>query len=212
MKNLTPFDHLILNVDQGFRTMFGLPLATERPNPAKKLEEPELTRTEQRLSTALMRGTHAGEVSVQALYQGQALTARSSVVRHSLQRAVREENDHLDWCRTRIKELDARTSLLTPLWYAGSFATGAFAGAMKEKWNLGFVAETERQAVKLLDELLERLPLNDAKSREIIAQMRADEKHHATTALKAGGAPLPSPVKLLMKQTVKLMAGIASRI
>lgn len=194
-----------MGIDQALRTLFGHPQVTERPNPSINMDEPELTEQERDETARLMRINHTGEVCAQALYQGQALTAKLPDVRASMDRAAREENDHLDWCENRLKELDNRKSLLNPLWYAGSFAIGAAAGLVGDKWSLGFVAETEHQVEAHLNEHLSRLPENDEKSRAILEQMKDDEIHHATVALEAGGAALPGPVKLAMKLTSKIM-------
>ena len=204
-RNYTPFDTLILNVDQAVRTLFGKPQVTERSNPAQGLPETELSPSESHHVAGLMRINHAGEVCAQALYQGQALTARLPEVRTSMDRAAQEENDHLQWCEGRVNELGSHTSYLNPLWYAGSFAIGAIAGVAGDKWSLGFVAETERQVVRHLDSHLGKLPARDEKSRAILEQMREDELRHATIALEAGGAELPGPVKTLMGFTSKVM-------
>lgn len=204
-RNYSPTDFLIIGVDQALRTLFGRPQITERPNPAQDLDESELSDQERDLSGRLMRINHTGEVCAQALYQGQALTAKLPEVRSSMERAAMEENDHLDWCEKRLMELDNRKSLLNPLWYAGSFAIGAVAGLVGDKWSLGFVAETEHQVEAHLNDHLGRLPANDEKSRKILDQMKDDEIHHATVALEAGGAKLPFPITLAMKLTSKLM-------
>ena len=148
---------------------------------------------------------HSGEVAAQGLYQGQAMTARLPEVRDKMERAAEEENDHLDWCESRIKEMGTHTSYLNPLWYVGSVAIGAAAGLAGDKWSLGFVAETENQVVKHLDEHLSKIDTEDKKTHAILKQMKADEDQHATTALHAGGAQLPSPVKKLMALSSKVM-------
>jgi 3-demethoxyubiquinol 3-hydroxylase len=209
MRHFSPLDHFLSHADYALRTLFGPPQVTERPNPAASVPEADLHDKEKRLSAALMRVNHAGEIAAQGLYQGQALTARLPGVRDNMQRAAQEENDHLDWCESRLHELNSHTSVFKPLWYAGSFGIGALAGAAGDKWSLGFVAETERQVVRHIDSHLQKLPVNDLKSRAILAQMRIDEKHHATTAIKAGGAPLPKPIKFLMRQTAKVMTTTA---
>jgi ubiquinone biosynthesis monooxygenase Coq7 len=209
MRHYTPFDHLLINFDQGLRTVFGRPRVTERRPPARGLEEADLSAEERKLSAGLMRVNHAGEVAAQALYQGQAMTARLPDVRDKMERAAMEENDHLEWCETRLKELGSHTSYLSPLWYLGSLGIGALAGAAGDKWSLGFVAETERQVVKHIDHHLQSLPVTDEKSRAILHQMRIDEGRHATMAVKAGGAPLPKPLKFLMRQTAKVMTTTA---
>jgi ubiquinone biosynthesis monooxygenase Coq7 len=208
-RDYSPFDQLLMHIDRAVRTVFGAPPLTERPNPAQAQPETELSADQRRLVAGLMRVNHAGEVSAQALYQGQALTAKLGEVRSKMERAALEENDHLAWCEQRLTELDSHASVLNPLWYAGSFAIGAAAGLAGDKWSLGFVVETEKQVVRHLEEHLERLPLQDHKSRAILEQMREDEAHHATTALQAGSAELPKPVKRLMRLTSKLMTTTA---
>ena len=208
-RQYSPFDQLLMQVDKAVRTVFGTPPVTERTNPAEAQPETELNAEERRRVAGLMRVNHAGEVSAQALYQGQALTAKLPDVRDKMERAALEENDHLAWCEQRLKELDSHTSVINPLWYAGSFAIGALAGLAGDKWSLGFVVETERQVVKHLQEHLDRLPTQDHKSRAIIRQMEEDESHHATTALKAGGAELPAPVKQAMRLMSKVMTTAA---
>ncbi len=205
-------DRILINIDHGIRTVFGSPPPTERPNPSATVPESALSDEERLLSARLMRVNHAGEVSAQALYQGQALTARLREVRGKMERAALEENDHLLWCEQRINELGGRTSLLNPLWYAGSLAIGALAGRAGDRWSLGFIVETERQVVRHLEEHLERLPAGDGRSRAILLQMKDDELHHATTALAAGGAPLPQPVRALMTLTSKVMTKTAYRV
>jgi ubiquinone biosynthesis monooxygenase Coq7 len=159
-----------------------------------------------------MRINHVGEVCAQALYQGQATTARLDTVRDKMERAAQEENDHLAWCEQRLEELDSHKSYMNPLWYAGSFAIGAAAGMAGDKWSLGFVVETERQVVRHLEKHLGRLPAQDEKSRAILEQMKVDEAHHATTALQAGGAELPAPIKTAMRISSKLMTTLAYKI
>ncbi len=208
-RNYSPFDQLLMQVDKAVRTVFGSAPTTERSNPADAYPDTELNAEEQRRVAGLMRVNHAGEVSAQALYQGQAVTAKLAEVRGKMERAALEENDHLAWCEQRLGDLGSHTSILNPLWFAGSFAIGALAGRAGDKWSLGFVVETERQVVKHLEEHLERLPAQDQKSRAILEQMKEDEAHHATTALQAGGAELPEPVKQLMKLTSKVMTTTA---
>ncbi|NOY63245.1 MAG: 2-polyprenyl-3-methyl-6-methoxy-1,4-benzoquinone monooxygenase [Gammaproteobacteria bacterium] len=204
-RHYSPIDHILINVDQAVRTVCGKPITTERDNPAYDCPENSLSDAEKRRAAALMRINHAGEVSAQALYQGQALTAKLPEVREKMERAALEENDHLEWCENRLNELESRTSVLNPLWYAGSLAIGALAGRAGDKWSLGFVAETEHQVIRHLDKHLQQLPERDEKSRAILEQMREDEARHATVALQAGGAELPAPVKVMMKITSKVM-------
>jgi 3-demethoxyubiquinol 3-hydroxylase len=197
-RDYSMIDRLLMGFDQALRTVFGRPQPSERPNPAEAVANPELAAAERDLSARLLRIDHTGEVCAQALYQGQALTARLTQVRAAMERAAMEENDHLDWCEDRIHELGGRKSLLNPLWYAGAFLIGGTAGLVGDRWSLGFVAETEQQVGKHLDDHLQRLPDKDLKSRAILAQMQEDELRHATVALENGGAPLPEPVKLAM--------------
>lgn len=206
---LTVVDRLIIDFDRGLRTVFGGVVTTGRPNPADDVTEAELTEFERRHSSGLMRVNHAGEVAAQALYQGQALTARQERVRETLDQAAREENDHLAWCQQRLKELDGRTSYLDSFWYLGALTVGAIAGLAGDKWNLGFLAETERQVVAHLDGHLGRLSQRDAKSRAIIEQMREDEGRHATVALRAGGVSPPGPIRSVMRAVSKVMTSTA---
>jgi len=205
MRHLSPIDNFIVQADHAFRTVIGKPKTTERPNPAEGTVDAELSDRERKQAAGLMRVNHAGEVSAQALYQGQALTARLEEVRHSMERAALEENDHLAWTEQRLNELGSHRSLLNPLWYMGSFAIGAFAGALGDKWSLGFVAETEHQVIRHLDSHLAKLPPQDQKSHQILEQMKQDEAHHATVALEGGGASLPWPVKKLMAAMSRVM-------
>ena len=208
-RHYSPADKFLMHLDTGLRTVFGRPRVTERPNPAEQTEETELTQAEKELAGRLMRINHAGEVAAQGLYEGQALTARLPDVRDKMERAAMEENDHLAWCESRINELGSHKSLLNPLWYGGSLAIGAIAGLAGDKWSLGFVTETERQVVRHLDTHLALLSEKDQKSRAILEQMKEDEGHHATTALHAGGAELPTPIKKIMALTSKVMTKTA---
>lgn len=204
-RSFSPLDRLVAQLDAALHILLGPAPIPERPNPAASRPEAELGAAERRLCGRLMRVNHAGEIAAQALYQGQALTARLTLVREKMEQAAREENDHLAWTAERLQELGAHTSYLNPLWYTGSFAIGALAGIAGDKWSLGFVAETERQVVKHLSAHLARLPPADEKGRAILEQMREDEAHHATTAIEAGGAPLPPPVKELMRLASRVM-------
>ena len=165
-----------------------------------------------RRSAGLMRVNHAGEVAAQALYLGQGLLARDPGVRRDLEAAAAEERAHLDWCRRRLSELDARPSRLDPLWRAGSFAIGAAAGAAGDAWSLGFVAETERQVADHLARHLRRLPRDDHRSRAICRRMMDDERRHGTRAVQAGGRRLPPPVRLMMRAAAGVMTTTAYRI
>ena len=165
-----------------------------------------------RHAAGLMRINHAGEIAAQALYQGQALTARDPKIRAHMLDAAREEEQHLRWCEERLAELGAGPSILKPLWYAGSFAIGAAAGLAGDQWSLGFVAETERQVSEHLDDHLQRLPAEDDRSREIVEKMRKDEERHGRRAEDAGGKPLPGPVRALMRRVAQIMKFGAYRV
>ncbi len=206
-RRLTPIDQVLINADHALRTLFGRPQTTERPNPAEDIPEADLTDEQRRHVARLMRINHTGEVCAQALYQGQALTAKLPDTRKRLERSAKEENDHLAWCAARLEDLGDRKSLLNPLWYAGSFAMGAAAGLAGDKWSLGFVVETERQVEDHLDEHLAQIPIDDEKTRTILEQMKADEVHHAQIAHAAGGAELPAPIRSAMRLTSKVMTG-----
>ncbi|HXC60974.1 MAG TPA: 2-polyprenyl-3-methyl-6-methoxy-1,4-benzoquinone monooxygenase [Steroidobacteraceae bacterium] len=185
----------------------GVPAQASRPTPGGP--PPTLEEAERRHTAGLMRVNHAGEIAAQGLYHGQALTARNPETRALLERAAREESDHLAWCEQRLKELRDRPSLLDPLWYAGSFAIGALAGLAGDRRSLGFVAETERQVERHLDGHLEQLAPSDTRSRAIIEQMRADERSHGELAQAAGGVALPTPVQHLMRTTARIMTTTA---
>lgn len=204
-------DRLIGPADQALRTLTGT-VNSSRSYPAAKVAETLTDPADRRSVTTLMRVNHAGEVAAQALYQGQALVASSPSLRDQLLAAGQEELDHLDWCAQRLGELGARPSLLSPLWYAGSFAIGVVAGLTGERHSLGFVAETERQVVNHLQSHLQQLPHEDARTRAIIEQMQLDEQRHGNDAIAAGGGELPMFVRGLMQTTAKVMTFTASRI
>ena len=204
-------DQLITEFDKGLRTVFA-EAHTVRPHPDRDVADTPLDAQEKRHAAALMRINHSGEVCAQALYNGQALTARNPETEAALRQASQEETEHLAWCEKRIAELGSHKSLLNPIWYGGSFALGALAGALGDKWNLGFLAETENQVGKHIENHLTRLPENDAKSRAVLEQMKIDEAKHATTALDHGGAELPTPVKLAMKLASKVMTHTTYRL
>jgi 3-demethoxyubiquinol 3-hydroxylase len=208
---MTSLDQLIAQFDRALRTVSGVAAAT-RLSPAQEVPEAELDERSRAHAAALMRVNHVGEVCAQALYQGQALTAHDPYARETLERAAREEEDHLAWSAERVRELGGRTSLLNPLWYAGAFATGALAGALGDRWNLGFLAETERQVEAHLSGHLQRLPEQDARTRAVVAAMRADEARHRDSALGLGAAELPQPVKLAMRLAAGFMTRIAYRV
>jgi ubiquinone biosynthesis monooxygenase Coq7 len=207
-------DRLLASLDEALRTLGGGAHA-ERPRPrpaayaASAPEPAPLTEAQRRLSGALMRVNHVGEVCAQALYQAQALTARSPQLREQLRRAAREEADHLAWTQARLHELGDRPSLLNPLWYAGSFAIGLAAGRLGDAASLGFVVETERQVERHLVSHLERLPADDLASRAIVEQMKIDETRHADAAENAGAVPVPAPARWLMRAAAKVMTTTA---
>ena len=203
-------DELIASADLALRTLSGCASAGRpMPRPAVGKLPADLSPAERRLSGALMRVNHVGEVCAQALYAAQALTARSPALRAKMQAAGREETDHLAWTEHRLADLGARTSLLNPLWYAGAFAIGLAAGRAGDRVSLGFVVETERQVEQHLASHLQRLPEADQASRAVVAQMRDDEARHADQALQAGGAEMPAPVRWLMRQSARVMTRLA---
>jgi ubiquinone biosynthesis monooxygenase Coq7 len=204
-------DRLIAEFDRALRAVAGVAQAS-RPSPAGHLSENPITEELRARAAALMRVNHVGEVCAQALYQGQALTARHPAARQALERAAREEEDHLAWSAERIRELGGRPSLLNPLWYAGSFAIGAIAGALGDKWNLAFLAETERQVEEHLAGHLEALPQDDRRTRAVVEAMRADEARHRASALELGAAELPEPVRRAMRIASKVMTTVAYRV
>ena len=211
-RDYTPADDLLIQIDHALRTVFGRPHVTERRDPAADLPETALSDADRDHVARLMRINHTGEVCAQALYQGQALTARLPGVRDSMARAAAEENDHLDWCERRVHELGGRLSLLNPLFYAGSFLIGAAAGLAGDRWSLGFVAETERQVERHLDEHLAQVPAEDARTHAVLEQMRADEIGHATKAVEAGAAALPAPIRDAMQLTAMFMTTAVYRL
>ncbi len=202
------FDRLIVEFDKGLRTVFGQPHSV-RAHPDEDLQDAPLDEAAKKHAAALMRVNHSGEICAQALYQGQALTARDLTVQRTLEQAAREETEHLAWTARRVHELGGHLSMLNPFWYAGSLAIGAVAGLIGDKWNLGFLSETERQVGRHLQSHLDRLPPQDEKSRAIVAQMYEDEIGHAEMASSLGGAELPQPVQLAMKLNSKVMTGTA---
>ena len=205
VRTYTTTDVVFLLADDALTTLFGRPRTTGRENPGATVDEGQLSTFEKAQSARLMRVNHSGEVCAQALYRSQALTARSDALKKRMVQAAREENDHLRWCEDRIETLGGKKSLLNPIWYAGSFALGAVAGLIGDRWNLGFLAETEHQVEKHLEGHLDRLPENDARSRAVVRQMKEDELSHATSALRAGAAELPDPIKNCMRLTSRVM-------
>lgn len=204
-------DQVILEVDRVLRTLLA-PARSVRPVPGDASPETVFDADQRRHVVGLMRVNHCGEICAQALYQGQALTSRDPLVRDALRHAAIEETEHLAWTERRIAELGGRKSYLNPLWYFGSLTLGLAAGALGDKWNLGFLAETERQVEAHLDGHLQSLPDGDERSRAIVDQMRLDEIQHAETAVHHGAAVLPSAIKSAMKMAAKVMTGAAYRI
>ncbi|MEL0027874.1 MAG: 2-polyprenyl-3-methyl-6-methoxy-1,4-benzoquinone monooxygenase [Perlucidibaca sp.] len=200
-------DRLVGEADKVLRTLAAESAGATRPSPAANLPEAGLNDAERRQIAGFMRINHTGEVCAQALYQGQALTARLPAVREEMARAAREEVDHLAWCNERLAALNAPPSRLNPLWYAMSFGIGAVAGLAGDKWSLGFVAETEQQVCEHLRGHLASLPLNDQRTRAVLAQMHQDEAEHRDMALRAGAAELPPPVKQAMRLMARVMTG-----
>ena len=211
-RQLSGLDQILTQLDQGLLSVLGNAPAPQRASPAVELSESELSDQERHHALGLMRVNHAGEVCAQALYQGQALTAKLPEVGEQMEHAAAEEIDHLAWCEERIQELGGRTSALNPLWYAMSFGIGAGAGLISDKLSLGFVAATEDQVCAHLQLHLEELPGNDQKSRAIVEQMLEDEARHAQSALDAGGHQFPAPVKKLMTLVSAAMTGSSYRL
>lgn len=204
-------DRAIGLFDGALRTLAGIHQAA-RPYPAQAPLDDSLSSADRAHAAALMRVNHVGEVCAQALYSGQALTARDPRNRAALDQAAGEEKDHLAWSAQRIEELGGRESLLNPLWYAGSFALGAAAGALGDRWNLAFLAETERQVEAHLAGHLDQLSSTDRRTREVVDAMRRDEARHRDTAIELGAAELPAPVKLGMQALARVMTTVAHRI
>ncbi|QVL46144.1 MAG: 2-polyprenyl-3-methyl-6-methoxy-1,4-benzoquinone monooxygenase [Methylophilaceae bacterium] len=201
-------DRFIKTFDTALRTVFAEAKAT-RAHPDAAIEDDEITSNEKRKVIGLMRVNHVGEVCAQALYSGQALTSRNPEVVAALEHAAKEETDHLAWCESRINALGGRKSFLNPLWYMGSFTIGAIAGAIGDKWNLGFLAETEQQVSAHLASHLAQLPNHDKKTRAIIEQMHIDEISHAQEAVNLGAAELPASIKKVMRTSSKVMTTTA---
>ncbi len=212
LRDITPLDRILIRIDEALRLSTGTTPTASRPNPAADLPDLELEITTRQHVAGLMRVNHAGEICAQALYAGQATTARDSRVREAMQQAADEEIDHLAWCQSRLEELDSRPSLLNPFWYAGSFAIGALAGLAGDRWSLGFVRETEIQVEAHLQQHLEQLPPEDARSQAILDQMKTDEAEHARMAEEAGAAELPRPIRSAMALTAGIMKALAYRI
>lgn len=208
MANYSPADLLIIAADNALRTLFA-PAASSRPHPDRNVDEGDMDAAQKKHAAGLMRVNHCGEICAQALYQGQALTARAPDIRDRLREAAHEETEHLAWTAQRIQELGSHTSWLNPVWYAGSLAIGVGAGLVGDRWNLGFLAETEQQVVAHLEGHLGSLPEQDARSRAIVEQMKTDEAAHAQLAWDNGAAALPAPVRWLMRASSRVMTGVS---
>jgi len=211
-RHYTPIDRIIAAIDEGLRVSTGEAPEPFRANPAGALETVELDEQQRAHAAGLMRINHTGEVCAQALYAGQAATARDDATREAMRQAAEEEIDHLSWCEDRLKELDSRPSLLNPFWYAGSFAIGAVAGIAGDDWSLGFVRETENQVEAHLADHLDRLPEGDARSQAILDQMKVDEAKHARMAEAAGARDLPEGIRKAMAFTAGIMKALAYRV
>lgn len=204
-------DQAIIEFDKALRTVFASARSV-RPVPGEGVPEADLSDAERAHAAALMRVNHVGEVCAQALYQGQAIMSRDAAIRDTMQQASREETEHLAWTERRIAELGGRKSLLNPLWYGGSLAIGMVAGRLGDRWNLGFLAETERQVEQHLKGHLDTLPAADERSRAIVEQMKVDEAEHAETAVRLGAHELPAPAKAAMKLAARVMTTLAYRV
>lgn len=211
-RNYTAIDRLIIAVDDVLRWTTGHPNPAKRANPAESVPEVMMDEKNRQHAAGLMRINHAGEVCAQALYAGQAATARNPEVQANMQQAANEEIDHLSWCKQRLDELESKPSLLDPFWYAGSFAIGAAAGLAGDGWSLGFLKETENQVEAHLEGQIEKLPPEDARSRAILDQMKIDEAKHAKMAEDSGAYDLPRPVQRIMKMTAGVMKAISYQI
>ena len=220
--NQNPIDRLIGEFDTALRAIAG-GANYSRPVPKSFIEKGineeqaltldlDLSPQERAHAAGLMRVNHVGEVCAQALYQSQKLLAKTPETRSLLDQAAKEEMDHMAWCEERLKELDSRPSLLNPIWYAGAFGIGLLAGLAGDRWSLGFVAETEKQVERHLDDHLEKLPETDLRSRAIVEQMRIDEIEHGASAMTAGGQELPRPIQSLMAGISKIMTTTAYKI
>ncbi len=211
-RHFTGADRLLTQLDKALRTMAPGKVNHQRPSPAEAMPEAEMNEQDRQHSAGLMRVNHTGEICAQALYQGQALTAKLPHIRAEMEKAAEEEIDHLGWCQDRIHALGGHTSVLNPLWYAMSFGIGATAGLISDKVSLGFVAATEQQVCKHLEDHLEQLPTEDTKSHAVVESMLEDEAKHAQTALQAGGIDFPPPVKSAMSLISLLMTKSSYRI
>ncbi len=211
-RSYSTLDRVLCRIDEALRLSAGAAPRPTRANPAGDTKSLELDETERRHVAGLMRVNHAGEICAQALYAGQAATARNPDVAEAMKQAADEELDHLAWCEDRLRELDSAPSRLNPAWYAGSYLIGALAGIAGDRWSLGFVRETENQVEAHLEEHLDRLPPGDARSHAILEQMKTDEARHGEMAEAAGGRALPRPVRQGMALTAGIMKALAYRL
>jgi ubiquinone biosynthesis monooxygenase Coq7 len=211
-RQLSALDRLLVGVDHAVRTLSPGATTAARENPSVTMSSDKLDKSNYRHIAGLMRINHTGEVCAQALYQGQAATAKLPDVKDKMEQAAAEETDHLVWCEDRLNQLGSQTSVLNPLFYALSYGIGAVAGATGDKWSLGFVAATEEQVCKHLRDHLEQLPLEDKKTRAILEQMLSDEEEHGATAIAAGGEDFPKPVKDVMTVMSKAMTKTTYRL
>ena len=204
-------DQAIIEFDKALRTVFA-PARSVRPVPGEDISDAEMSEAERAHAAALMRVNHVGEVCAQALYQGQSIMSRDPAIRDTLRQASQEETEHLAWTERRIAELGGRKSLLNPLWYGGALAIGMLAGRFGDRWNLGFLAETERQVEHHLKGHLDTLPPADLRSRAIVEQMKVDEAEHADTAVRLGAHELPAPARAVMKAAARAMTTLTYRL
>jgi ubiquinone biosynthesis monooxygenase Coq7 len=211
-RRLSLVDKLIINADKALRTLVPTAANAAQASPGEGKDYSSLEENQRQHIAGLMRINHTGEVCAQALYQGQALTAKLDDVREDMQQAAQEEIDHLVWCEQRLKQLDSHTSILNPLFYAASFTLGVAAGLAGDKWSLGFVAATEDQVCKHIKEHLEQLPIEDQKTRAILEKMLADEEQHGAHALAAGGQEFSDNAKKIMSAMSKIMTTTTYRV
>ena len=204
-RQISPLDSLLNELGNALGTLTTSATRPDRPSPSQNFDDTTLSEQQKSHTAGLMRVNHSGEICAQALYKGQALTAKLPQVREEMERAAKEEQDHLAWCEERIRELDSQPSVLNPIWYGLSFGIGAATGLISDKLSLGFVSATEDQVCEHLDSHLGKLPKQDQRSRAIIEQMLEDEAQHSHAALKAGGLPFPQPVKAAMSLVSKAM-------
>jgi 3-demethoxyubiquinol 3-hydroxylase len=206
-RNYSLLDHCLMHFEKKLQYFYGKPQNVTREDPSDSVEEGYLSLKEKKKSAALMRVNHAGEVCAQALYEGQAFTAKKTAVKQTMQKAADEEIDHLSWCAKRLDALGSHSSYLNPLWYAGSFSIGAFAGVLGDSWSFGFLAETERQVEAHIESHLKEWPEQDKKSRLVLEQMKIDEAEHATMAIENGAAILP----VWVKQGMRIMSRVMTK-